>query len=97
MGCFSRVTAGNLIIDLTVVVDSSLHGALLSMEVNTLVLVLWSLDAWMESYVVQLDFSAAFDRVSHSSLLFKLVTLPLLGGSVLSICREFSNRRKSHG
>ena len=36
----------------------------------------------MKSYIVQLDFSAAFDRVSHSGLLFR-------GGSVLSICREF--------
>ena len=30
-----------------------------------------SLDAGMESYIVQLNFSAAFDRVSHSGLLFK--------------------------
>ena len=30
-----------------------------------------SLDAGMESYIVQLDFRAAFDRVSHSCLLFK--------------------------
>ena len=29
-----------------------------------------SLDAGMESNIVQLDFSAAFDRVSHSGLLF---------------------------
>ena len=31
-----------------------------------------SLDTGMESYIVQLDFSAAFDRVNHSGLLFKL-------------------------
>ena len=31
-----------------------------------------SLDAVMESYIVQLDFSAAVDRVSHSGHLFKL-------------------------
>ena len=48
----------------------------------------------MESYIVQLDFSAAFDRVSHSCLLFKLKSIAV-GGSVLSICREFlSNRRQ---
>ena len=48
----------------------------------------------MESYIVQLDFSAAFDRVSHSGLLFKLKYI-CVGGSVLSICRELlSNRRQ---
>ena len=31
-----------------------------------------SLDTGMESYIVQLDFSAVFDGVSHSGLLFKL-------------------------
>ena len=31
-----------------------------------------SLDAGMESYIVQLGCSAAFDRVSHSGLLFKI-------------------------
>ena len=45
-----------------------------------------SLDAGMESYIVQLDFSAAFDRVSHSGLSFKLKYI-IVGGSVLSICR----------
>ena len=53
-----------------------------------------SLDTGMESYIVQLDFSAAFDRLSHSDLLFKLKSIGA-GGSVLSICREFfSNRRQ---
>ena len=51
-----------------------------------------SLDAGMESYVVQLDFSAPFDRVSHSSLLFKLKSIGV-GGSVLCICREFLSDR----
>ena len=31
-----------------------------------------SLDTGMESYIVQLDISAAFDGVSHCGLLFKL-------------------------
>ena len=53
-----------------------------------------SLDTGMESYIVHLDFSAAFDRVSNSDLLFKLKSIGV-GGSVLSICREFlSNRRQ---
>ena len=48
----------------------------------------------MESYIDQLNFSVAFDRVSHSGLLFKLRYI-CADGSVLSICREFlSNRRK---
>ena len=39
-------------------------------------------------YIVQLDFSAAFDRVSHRGLLVKLESLGV-GESVLSISREF--------
>ena len=53
-----------------------------------------SLDTGIESYIVQLDFSAAFDRVSHSGLLFKLKSIGVGGGVLLSICREFSNRRQ---
>ena len=47
-----------------------------------------SLEEWIESYTVQLDFSAAFDRVSHSGLLFKLKSIGVIS-NVLSICREF--------
>ena len=51
-------------------------------------------DAGMEFYIVQLDFSPAFDRVRHSGLLLKLKCIGV-GGSVLSICREFlSNCRQ---
>ena len=47
-----------------------------------------------EVYIVQLDFKAALDRLSHSGLLFKLKSIGE-GGNVLSICREFlSNRRQ---
>ena len=52
-----------------------------------------SLDAGTESYIVQLDFSAAFDRVSRSSLLFKLKSIGV-GGSVLSLSREFLSDRR---
>ena len=34
-----------------------------------------SLDTEMESYIVQLDYSEAFDRVSHSGRLFKLKSI----------------------
>ena len=45
-----------------------------------------SLEAGIESYNVQLDFSAPFDRVTHSSgLSFKLKSIGV-GGCVLYIC-----------
>ena len=47
-----------------------------------------SLDAAMESYIVQLNFSAVFDRLSHTDHLFKLKSIGV-GGSVLSIWTEF--------
>ena len=47
----------------------------------------------MESHIVQLDFSAAFDRVSHSGLLFKLKSIGV-GDGVLSICTEFLSDSK---
>ena len=47
----------------------------------------------METYIVQLDFSAAIDRMSHRGLLFKLKSISV--GTVLYICREFlSNCRQ---
>ena len=47
-----------------------------------------SLDAGMGPYIVQLDFSAAFDRVCHNGLLFKLKSIGV-GDSVQSISAEF--------
>ena len=52
-----------------------------------------SLDAGTESYIVQLDFTAALDRVSQICLLFKLKSISV-GGSVLSICTEFLSDRR---
>ena len=52
-----------------------------------------TLDARMESYIVQFHFSAAFDRVSYSGLLFKL-KYSGVAGSVLSICVEFLSDRR---
>ena len=52
-----------------------------------------SLDTEIESYIVQLDFSVAIDRVSHSGLLFKLksigaVCCPFLGSTSSTAGRE---------
>ena len=47
----------------------------------------------MGSYFVQLDFSAAFDRVSNGGLLFKLKSIGVCG-CVLSICRRFFSDRR---
>ena len=43
-----------------------------------------ALESWQEARIVQIDFSAAFDRVNHLSILYKLRSLDI-GGSVLSI------------
>ena len=48
----------------------------------------------MVSYIVLLDLSAAFHRVSYSGPLFKFKSIGV-GGSAMSICGEFlSNRRQ---
>ena len=47
-----------------------------------------ALDAGSEARVVQIDFSAAFDRVNHAGLIFKLKDIGI-GGSFLSIISEF--------
>ena len=46
------------------------------------------LGAAMESYIAQLNFSAAFDRVTHSGLLFKLKSIGVWH-NFLPICTEF--------
>ena len=52
-----------------------------------------SFDTGMGSYILQLDFSAAFDIVSHNGLWFKLKSIGV-GASVLSVCREFLSDRR---
>ena len=52
-----------------------------------------SLGAGMESFIVQLDFSAAFDRVSRCGLLVKFKSIGV-GGSVLSISTKFLSDRR---
>ena len=51
-----------------------------------------TLQSWLESgpeaKVVQIDFSAAFDRVNHQGILYKLCSVGI-GGSVLSTLTHF--------
>ena len=47
-----------------------------------------ALESGQEARIVQIDFSAAFDRVNHLGVLYKLCSVGI-GGSVLSILIEF--------
>ena len=52
------------------------------------------LESGQDARIVQIDFSAAFDRVNHLGILYKLCSVGI-GGSVLSILTQFlSNRSK---
>ena len=51
--------------------------------------------AWeseQEVRILQIDFSAAFDRVNHPGILYKLCSVGI-GGSVLSILTQFLSNR----
>ena len=54
-----------------------------------------ALESGQEARIVQIDFSAAFDRVNHQGILYKLCSLSI-GGSVLSILTEFLSDRSQH-
>ena len=54
-----------------------------------------ALESGREARIVQSDFSAAFDRVNHQSILYKLCFV-CIGGSVLSISTQFISNRSSH-
>ena len=47
-----------------------------------------ALERGQEAWIVQIDFSAAFDRVNHQGILHKLSSVGI-GGSVLSILTQF--------
>ena len=51
------------------------------------------LDRGMEGRLIQLDFSAAFDRVRHCGLLYKLRSIGV-GGQFLSVVSEFFSVRR---
>ena len=44
---------------------------------------------------MQIDFSAAFDRVTHQGILYRLCSVGI-GGSVLSILTQFLSNRSQH-
>ena len=52
-----------------------------------------SLDRGAEARVVQLDFSAAFDRVNHGGLVYKLQAAGV-GGTMLNVLRQFLTDRR---
>ena len=54
-----------------------------------------ALESWQEVRFVQIDFSAAFDRVNHQGILYKLCSVGI-GGSVLSILTQFLSIRSQH-
>ena len=54
-----------------------------------------ALESGQEARIVQIDFSAAFDRVDHQGILYKLCSVGI-GGSVLSILTQFPSDRSQH-
>ena len=54
-----------------------------------------ALGSGQEARIVQIDFSAAFDRVNHQGLLYKLCSVGI-GGSVLSIMIQLLSNRTQH-
>ena len=54
-----------------------------------------ALEMGQEARIVQIDFSAAFDRVNHQRILFKLCSVEV-GGSVLSVLTQFLSNRTQY-
>ena len=54
-----------------------------------------ALENWQEATIIQIDFSAAFDRVNHQGILHKLCSVSI-EGSVLSILTQFLSNRPQH-
>ena len=51
-----------------------------------------ALESEQEAMIVQIDFSAVFDRVNHQGILYQLCSVGI-GGSVLSILTQFLSNR----
>ena len=54
-----------------------------------------ALESGQEARIVQIEFTAAFDRVNHQGILYKLHSVGI-GGSVLSILTQFLSNRSQH-
>ena len=54
-----------------------------------------ALEMGQEARTVQINFSAAFDRVNHQGILFKLCSVGV-GGSVLSVLTQFLSHRSQY-
>ena len=51
-----------------------------------------ALESGQKARIVQIDFSAAFDRVNHQGILYRLSSVGI-GGSVLSVLTQFLSNR----
>ena len=51
-----------------------------------------ALESGQEARIVQIDFSATFDRVNHQGILYRLSSVGI-GGSVLSVLTQFLSNR----
>ena len=54
-----------------------------------------ALESGQEARIMQIDFSAAFDRVNHQGILYWLCSVGI-EGSVLSILTQFLSNRSQH-
>ena len=54
-----------------------------------------ALESGQEARIVQIDFSAAFDRVNHRGILYMLGSVGI-GGSVLPLLTQFLSNRSQH-
>ena len=54
-----------------------------------------ALESGQEARIIQIDFSAAFDRVNHQEILYKLCSRGIRG-SALSILTQFLSNRLQH-
>ena len=54
-----------------------------------------ALESGQEARIVQIDFSAAFDRINHQGIFYKLCSVGI-GGPVLTLLTQFRANRSQH-